>query len=323
VDPALRLAVELPPVPLRGDTTSALLDPWWEMARAAVAAGAGTVWLTGGSGAEVPPGADPACDPCTMAGAAATQVGSCLVGVVSGLPADRHPAVLARDVTTLDVVSGGRAAVLLRWTGSGAAHEGAADLPAGLPEACEYLGEALAVCRSVLQDDDPVFEGRYLHVAGALNRPPPRRPGGPPLLVEVPAGVAGLARREAGPGLLLRQASSAASAIVCPDDPGEIASWRDLVADATAALWTGVYPEQIPPVVCRTTLRHAWTEPTTRARTGAVARSRLDAARAAGADGVIVRMPSGRRGDESLRFEADDAERMGRDLADCFEPWRR
>jgi alkanesulfonate monooxygenase SsuD/methylene tetrahydromethanopterin reductase-like flavin-dependent oxidoreductase (luciferase family) len=324
VDPSLRLAVELPPAPAPGRRGTTSLEPWWQTALAAVRAGAGVVWFTGGPSSDDPERA-PDCDACTVAGAAVPLVTTALLGVVSSVPVDRHPAIVARDVTTLDVVSGGRGALLLRWAATGPPGEPARALPDGLPSACQYLGEAVAVCSAVLRDDDPVFEGRYLHVAGAVERPPPTRPDGPALFVEVPAGTAGLVRREAGPAFLLRQAVGAGAAIVCPDDPGEIASWRAMIDDAAAALWTREDPAQVPAVVCRTTVRHAWsneewaTERTL--RRGAV--GRLDAARAAGAEGVVVRLRSGRRGDGTLHVDAGDGERIAEQLAGCFEPWRR
>jgi alkanesulfonate monooxygenase SsuD/methylene tetrahydromethanopterin reductase-like flavin-dependent oxidoreductase (luciferase family) len=345
VDPSLRLAVELPPVPAGRATAPAALDPWWQTVLASVRAGAGVVWFTGGASAGRPAGqglAGLACDACTMAAAAVALEEVALLGVVSTLPEDRHPAVLARDVTTLDVASGGRAAVLLRWAWNGPSEQrdtGTSEgLPGGPSAACAYLGEAVAVCRSVLQDDDPVFEGTYLRVAGAVNRPRPRRPGGPPLLVEVPAGAAALAWRESGPGFLVRQASSAAAAIVCADDPGEIELWRAFAEESTVSLRTGSGPDQVPDVVCRATLGHAWADTARRRRraptlTGSEPgsgssslfglRSRLDAARAAGAGGVIVRVPPGRREDGTLRLEPVDAQRLAAELAECFEPWRR
>ena len=326
----------------------------------------------GGAGRGAGRGADLACDACTIAAAAITLQDAALLGVVSMLPVDRHPAVLARDVTTLDVASGGRAAVLLRWARSGGLGQPSTgprgEVPGEPPDACTYLGEAVAVCRSVLGNDVPVFDGEYLHVAGAVNRPSPRRPGGPPIFVEVPTGAAGLVRREVGPGFLLRQASSAAATIVCPDDPGEIALWRDFAEESTESLRSGDDVSRGPDVVCRATLRHAWAGATTRSLkaptlTGSSPgsgpepspgsgpepspgsgsepspgsgsepspgsgplsglRARLDAARAAGASGVIIRVPSVRRGGGTLPLEDDDAQALVAELAECFEPWRR
>ena len=371
MDHSLRLAVELPPVPIGRATAPVSLDPWWQTVVASVRAGAGVVWFTGGAGAGRPAGhgagrpaghragrpagqglAGLTCDPCTTAAAAVTLEVAALLGVVSTLPADRHPAVLARDVTTLDVVSGGRAAVLLRWAWNGLPAQRHTGPPGELPgepsAACAYLGEAVAVCRSVLQDDDPVFEGSYLRVAGAVNRPRPRRPGGPPLLVEVPAGAAALVRRAAGPAFLIRQAWSAAAAIVCPDDPGEIELWRAFAEETTVSPGIGGGSHQVPDVVCRTTLRNAWADTAARSRRSPTLassgsepgsgsgsepgsgssslsglRSRLGAARAAGAEGVIVRVAPGRLGDGTLRLEPEDAPRLAAELAECFDPWRR
>ncbi len=302
----------------------------------------------GGEGQGGRRGAGLACDACTIAAAAITLQDAALLGVVSMLPVDRHPAVLARDVTTLDVASGGRAAVLLRWARSGALGQPSTgprgEAPGEPPDACTYLGEAVAVCRSVLGHDVPVFDGEYLHVAGAVNRPPPRRPGGPPIFVEVPVGAAGLVGREVGPGFLLRQASSAAATIVCPDDPGEIELWRDFAEESTESLRSRDDASREPDIVCRATLRHAWAGATTRSLkaptlTGSSPgsgsepspgsgplsglRARLDAARAAGASGVIIRVPSVRRGDGTPHLEDDDAQALVAELAECFEPWRR
>jgi F420-dependent oxidoreductase-like protein len=95
----------------------------------------------------------------------------------------RNPAVLAKQVTTLDVLSGGRA-----WLGIGAAwhdeeHEGlGVDFPpAG--ERLDRLEEALQICRAMFREDRVSFEGRYYAVREARNVPRPIRPGGVPILV--------------------------------------------------------------------------------------------------------------------------------------------
>ena len=347
MDPLWCLAVELPPVPAAGPAS---LDPWWEAVFAAARAGAGMVWFTGVADAGGPAAGDPAvldpavldpavldpavldpadgdleagdflavprwCDSCTIAAAAVSRIDGVLLGVVSELPRDRHPSVLAREVTTLDVLSAGRAAVVLRWAGAGRP----ARVPEGLSTACEHLGEAVAICRAVLQDDDPVFEGHHLHIAGAVNRPPPLQEGGPLIFVHAPSGATELVRRGAGASSLLRQAVAAAAAIVCPDDPQEIASWRGLVEDAAAGLWTRGAPREVPRIVCRTTLPF---------------QTRLTAARAAGADGVVVRLPGIRPGGALSGAGAgaggaagaaagQPVEQLAEQLAGCFEPWQR
>lgn len=316
---SLRFAVELPPVPASGPVS---LEPWWETALGSVRAGAQVVWFAGapeGGGAPEGVSTDDGeietarwCDACTIAAAAISQFDEVFLGVVSSLPHGRHPAILAREVTTLDVVSGGRAALLLQWTGAdrvgfGSADAQTADQPDARWEVCEYLSEAMAVCRAVLQDDDPIFEGRYLHVSGAVNRPAPARPGGPPLLVLVPDGASELVARDPDASSFLRQAVLSAAAIVCPDDPDEVATWRTLLDDAAPVLWTTAAPSHAPKIVVRTTAPRAATDDVMCEPSGSWV-ARLAASRAAGADGISVRLPSARVPDE---------------LGDWFEPWRR
>ena len=334
-DPRLDIGVELPPVPVdAGSLGRASLEPWWQLVLASVRAGAGVVWFTGGPAADGPAADRPAaigraptidaatplarplwCDACTLAAAALPLVDDAVLGVVSALPVDRHPAVLARDVTTLDVLSAGRAAVALRWDGQvsvGPTRDRSA--------VCTYLGEAVAVCRAVLHDEDPLFEGRYLRIAGAVNRPPPSRPSGPPLLVEVPRGIVELVGRDSGVSFLVRQAAAGATAIVCSDDPREIAMWRAQVVDAVGTRLEPSGTGQTPRIVCRTSFE----EETPLTGRGNVC-SRVEAAHAAGADGLVLRLRTvsaeggGRAGDAA---DAADAARVSERLASCFDIWR-
>jgi len=90
---------------------------------------------------------------------------------------------LAKQVTALDVISGGRAVL-----GIGAAwyereHEGLGfDFPP-LRERFERLEEALVICRAMFTTDAPSFNGRYYRIHDAVNRPRPVRTGGPPILI--------------------------------------------------------------------------------------------------------------------------------------------
>ncbi len=322
------------------------------------------VWFTGGPAADAPaadaPAADsPAaliaagraprvdaaelasslsCDACTLAAAALPLINDAVLGVVSRLPVDRHPAVLARDVTTLDVLSAGRAAIALCWSGHvplGATRDRSA--------VCMYLGEAVAVCRAVLRDEYPVFEGRYLRITGAVNQPPPCRPGGPPLLVEVPRGITELVGRDPGMSFLVRQVVAGATAIICSDDPREIAVWRAQVADAVGARTEPTSCGQPPRIVCRMHLKEEMpcADPTGRTgransthRAGSMdlvdrtaLRARVGAARAAGADGLVVRLPLGSQqrsqhvSDPAGLADLVDAARVSERLASYFDLW--
>jgi alkanesulfonate monooxygenase SsuD/methylene tetrahydromethanopterin reductase-like flavin-dependent oxidoreductase (luciferase family) len=106
------------------------------------------------------------------------QLGAMVTGVTY-----RNPAFLAKVVTTLDVVSSGRAIL-----GIGAAWNDEESLAYGYPwpsatERFERLEDALRICRSMFTQQISTVRGTIHHVDGAINVPQPVRPGGPPILV--------------------------------------------------------------------------------------------------------------------------------------------
>jgi F420-dependent oxidoreductase-like protein len=85
----------------------------------------------------------------------------------------RHPGVLAKTVTTLDVVSGGRAEL-----GIGAAWYEREHLGLGVPfppvaERFERLEEAIQICLQMWSDDNGPYEGRHYRLAETLCSPMP------------------------------------------------------------------------------------------------------------------------------------------------------
>jgi F420-dependent oxidoreductase-like protein len=85
----------------------------------------------------------------------------------------RPPALLAKVVSTLDVLSGGRA-----WLGIGAGHqeEEARDMGLPLPsmrERFEELEETLEIVRRLWEGDESPFEGRHHRLAHPVDRPGP------------------------------------------------------------------------------------------------------------------------------------------------------
>jgi F420-dependent oxidoreductase-like protein len=98
----------------------------------------------------------------------------------------RHPSLLAKIVTTLDVLSGGRA-----WLGIGAGYyeEEARGLGIGLPpvaERFERLEEAVQIClRMWVGDhgDDQPFEGRHFRLERVLNSPQALTRPHPPIVI--------------------------------------------------------------------------------------------------------------------------------------------
>ena len=93
----------------------------------------------------------------------------------------REPGLLAKQVSTLDVLSGGRA-----WLGIGAAWNEEESRGLGLPfppvaERFERLEEALQICRQMWSDDESEYRGKHYTLARTLNVPQPLRR--PPILI--------------------------------------------------------------------------------------------------------------------------------------------
>ena len=95
----------------------------------------------------------------------------------------REPGLLAKAVTTLDVLSGGRAIL-----GIGAAWN--ADESAGLgllfpplSERFERLEEAILICKQMWSGDEGPFDGKHYHLARTLNSPQALSRPHPPILI--------------------------------------------------------------------------------------------------------------------------------------------
>jgi F420-dependent oxidoreductase-like protein len=118
----------------------------------------------------------------TLAGIAARtsriRVGALVTGVTY-----RNPALLAKTVTTLDVISGGRAILGMGAAWNESEHRGYGfDFPR-VGERLDRLDEALTICRKMFTEDRPTFEGRFYRIETALNQPRPIQAGGPRILV--------------------------------------------------------------------------------------------------------------------------------------------
>jgi alkanesulfonate monooxygenase len=95
----------------------------------------------------------------------------------------RDPGLLAKAVTTLDVLSGGRA-----WLGIGAAWNEAESTGLGLffpplAERFERLEEALQICLQMWSDDEGPYAGKHYRLGRTLNSPQSLRRPHPPILI--------------------------------------------------------------------------------------------------------------------------------------------
>jgi F420-dependent oxidoreductase-like protein len=94
----------------------------------------------------------------------------------------RTPGLLAKAVTTLDVISGGRAVLGVGAGWDAAEHEAyGIDFP-GLGERFDRLDEELAICQALLRTERASFTGKFYAVKDAYNSPRPVR-GAIPVLV--------------------------------------------------------------------------------------------------------------------------------------------
>jgi F420-dependent oxidoreductase-like protein len=95
----------------------------------------------------------------------------------------REPGLLAKCVTTLDVISGGRA-----WLGIGAAWNADEARGLGLPfpptgERFERLEEALQICLQMWSGDESPYTGKHYQLERTLNSPQPLSRPHPPILI--------------------------------------------------------------------------------------------------------------------------------------------
>jgi F420-dependent oxidoreductase-like protein len=95
----------------------------------------------------------------------------------------RHPGLLAQTVTTLDVLSSGRAVL-----GIGAAWYEREHLALGVPypsmkERFERLEETLQICKQMWSDNEGPYDGAHFHLAETICSPRPIQAGGPTIMI--------------------------------------------------------------------------------------------------------------------------------------------
>ena len=148
-----------------GADTFTLMDHWFQMESATASA------------------TEPMLEGYTSLGFLAGQTERVALGLMVTGVTYRHPGLLAKIVTTLDVLSGGRALL-----GIGAAWYEREHLALGVPfppvaERFERLEETLQVCRQMWSDDDGPFDGVHYQLAETICSPRPIQSPGPRILV--------------------------------------------------------------------------------------------------------------------------------------------
>jgi len=119
----------------------------------------------------------------TLLGGLAARTSRIRLGTMVTGVTYRNPALLAKIVTTLDVISAGRAMLGIGAAWYDVEHEGLGVEFPPVRERMDRLEEAVQICRAMFREDEVTFEGRYYSVHGARNLPRPVQPGGPPILI--------------------------------------------------------------------------------------------------------------------------------------------
>ena len=162
-----------------------LFDAIADRAVAAEEAGFRSVWVMDHF-LQLPPlgGPDqPILEAYTLLGALAAltarvQLGTLVTGVTY-----RNPALLAEMVTTLDVISGGRAILGIGGAWYDVEHEALGFEYPRDGERLDRLEEAVQICRAMFREDHVTFTGKHYRVADARNLPRPLSAGGPRIMI--------------------------------------------------------------------------------------------------------------------------------------------
>jgi F420-dependent oxidoreductase-like protein len=147
-----------------GCSTFTLMDHWFQMEVMA-------------------PAQDPMLEGYTSLGFVAGQTERITLGLMVTGVTYRHPGLVAKIVTTLDVLSGGRAML-----GIGAAWYEREHRGLGVPfppvsERFERLEETLQICQQMWSDDDGPYTGRHYQLAETICAPRPIQQPRPKVLI--------------------------------------------------------------------------------------------------------------------------------------------
>jgi F420-dependent oxidoreductase-like protein len=128
---------------------------------------------------------DPIPEAYVLLGALAARTTRIRLGTLVTAVTYRNPALLAKMVTTLDLVSGGRAflGIGASWNEDEYRAYGFGETLLPIRERLDRLEEALEVCRAMFTGTEAHYQGRHYRLEGALNVPTPVQPNGPPILV--------------------------------------------------------------------------------------------------------------------------------------------
>ncbi len=180
----MRFGLQIPNFTL-GGPPERLFDEVVDLAVAAEGAGYDSVWVMDHFYQLPPLGGptQPMLEAYTLLGGLAARTSRVKLGALVTGVTYRNPAHLAKIVTTLDIVSGGRAILGIGAAWYDVEHDGLGFTFPDAPERLSRLEEALQICRAMFTETSPTFDGEYYRIHEAWNVPPPLQGGGPAILI--------------------------------------------------------------------------------------------------------------------------------------------
>jgi F420-dependent oxidoreductase-like protein len=184
IKPVTRLGLQIPNFTFAGVADGDLFETIAGIATTAETHGFDRVWVMDHlyQIEMVGPKEDPMLEAYTLLGAIAARTERVALGTMVTGVTYRNPALLAKIVTTLDVVSEGRAILGIGAAWTDDEHAGYGYEFPSAKERLDRLEEALQICRAMFTEQTPSFSGRYYRINQVLNNPKPIR-GRIPVLV--------------------------------------------------------------------------------------------------------------------------------------------
>jgi F420-dependent oxidoreductase-like protein len=183
--PVTRLGLQIPSFTYAGVSDAELFERIAEIAGTAEESGFDSVWVMDhfyqirGVGQST----EAMLEGYTLLGSLATRTSRVNLGTLVTGVTYRNPAFLAKVVTTLDIISSGRAIFGIGAGWNEEEHKGYGYEFPPLRVRFEMLEDALQICRAMFTQPRSTVHGKHFHAEDALNMPQPVRPGGPPVLI--------------------------------------------------------------------------------------------------------------------------------------------
>jgi F420-dependent oxidoreductase-like protein len=182
--PTARFGLQLPNFTL-GVPDDQLFDRFIDYATAAEDVGFGSLWVMDHF-YQLPPlggGDQPMLEAYTLLGAMAARTSKAQLGTLVTGVTYRNPAMLAKIITTLDIISKGRAILGIGAAWHDIEHEGYGFAFPPVKERMDRLEEAVQICRAMFQSDHASFKGTYYEINDARTLPRPIQAGGPKIMI--------------------------------------------------------------------------------------------------------------------------------------------